>query len=206
MNKRGGGGTRTPRPRPPTDYDPDSLFGRLDINNPASPFYQIPDFLPNGPGFGVTPAGSYTSSSGAIYATPDSNWFLHVPGTTPPDFGSYSGEGVGPYAQEFSLTPAQAAWLYEKNTGMGTQLYNLIVNGVQPGAVGTQQHFGAPGTLIYDPFNPTLGKETWADHPGAAFYGDPSDFKAGSINPKFLNQKKPKKKKKTANWLNPTGY
>lgn len=174
-----------------------SLFERLGIGTGNSPFDKIwSDFLNNSKGLGFTPAGSYISASGAIYATPDSDWFIGDKKEWA-DYGSYEGEGVGPYDQQFSLTPEEAAFLYIQNTGLGTLLYNLFVHGTDPfGGTSLVQPYGSPGTL--KPFyEASFGAdETWKlalaratnSGYGSPFFGGPNaDYNAGGINPAFLN-------------------
>lgn len=118
-------------------------------------------------------------------------------------------DGVGPYEQEFSLTPAEAAYLYSQDTSFGIQMYNLLVHGIDPsGLASALLPYGTPGTL--EPFyEMKMGAyETWRG-PHDDRFGNVSGGMSGpqsGIDPKFLNVKPPKKKKKKkANFFNPTG-
>ena len=195
-----GGGRRSPRaPRPPSQTPAgDSLFDILNIGT-GGVFDFVP--LPNAPAQAATPAGSATLTGGAIYDTPASNWFVNQPSQTP-NFGTYNGPGIGPYNQEFSLTPQQAAFLYQQNTGIGTILYNMLTKGVDPyGQGGQLLPYGTPGTLEFYLFGKYSSVyETWQkDH--KEYFGDTANTPSPGISSQFLNQKKPKKKKKGPSWI-----
>lgn len=206
--RKGGSSTKSPKtPKAPKTPGPtDDLFTRLEVDNPASPFYNPSFPLPNGPGIPGWEGGSVTLTGGAIYNTPSSDWFINN-NKPAVDYGSYNGAGVGPYELDFSLTPAQAAFLYRQNTGLGVELYNLMAHGIQPGAVGMNAPYATPGQLK---FGVGTGWDDMAQEQAAAerirytgTYGSagPENLYGFGIPASQLNQKKPKKKKSRPTWI-----
>jgi hypothetical protein len=139
-----GGGGQPPKKKPkgytpPTTGIPgtgpglDVILADIWMGGPGAGFTP----KPNGPGIPGIPAGSSIGTGGAIYGTPASNWFIAPP--KDPDYGSYSGPGVGPYqAPTFpNFQPAQTFW---------GSMY-LIVNGVDPNTGDKLPPMGTPGTV-----------------------------------------------------------
>jgi hypothetical protein len=123
----GGGGRRPPRtPRPPTTPTPgtpgnDWIMDVIGEWLTGGTWGQQWQPVPNGPGIPGTPGGPVTLTGGAIYGTPGSDWALNNAEAPPPNFGSYSGPGVGPYEQQF--TPG---WIPPET--LAGQLWTILVN------------------------------------------------------------------------------
>jgi hypothetical protein len=122
---------------------------------PSKPSNPNPPFVIGGGQTPTPPPGTWTGTGGAIYETPDSNWFQAPP--TAPNYGTnlnqLTSPGVGPYNpptfQQFQ--PPTTLW---------GDLY-LISQGVEPSTGNVQWGYGTPGTL--KPPSPLqFGKgETW---------------------------------------------
>jgi hypothetical protein len=116
--------------------------------------------MPNGPGIPGTPGGPVTLTGGAIYGTPGSGWAINNnPNQPPPNYGSYSGPGVGPYQQIF--TPG---WVPPQT--LAGQIWTILVNGLDiysgmpaPRFPWDEGYFG----LLEAEFSPNPGgwNETW---------------------------------------------
>lgn len=149
MKGRGGG----PRPpgagRLPRGGKPPSLFDILKDLLGKDPKNFIPK--PPGPGIPGVPSGPVTLTGGAIYGTPDSDWFIHQPGE--PEFGKLPGYGIGPYDQQW--TPE-----YKPPSTLWGDLY-LIMNGIEPSTGNVLHGWGTPGTLKPFPQMSFGYGETW---------------------------------------------
>lgn len=118
-----------------------------------------------------------------------SNWFVAdpQPNNYPNPYGGTGGNVFGQYDQTFSLTPQQAQQLYQQNTGIWTQLFNILVNGIDPNSTQPILPFGTPGTLI--PFyEATFGAyETWNPANDDLFGQVAGPTGTTGVNPFFLN-------------------
>ena len=157
------------------------------------------------------------------YATPV-NWFIHhKPIEAPsPSMGNYGGPtssitgttAAGPYLQEFSLTPEQAFTLYLQDTSLLAQLVDITFFGLG-GNRSQLAPLGTPGQYK-DALTLMIGESMWEYH-GVKRNADGSIFRPemygqgvvdhieSPISPWLLNVKPKKRKKRKANWLNPTG-
>ncbi len=128
-----------------------------------------------------------------------STWNVYTPPQeqVTPNFGTPTPglNGVGPYIQEFSLAPYEAHQLYLEEATIAEILIDMVLTGTDPGSASLLLPYGTPGTL--KPFfEMALGYgETWRGHHTERF-GGVSSPPISTINPRFLNVKKPKRKKK----------